>query len=94
MTSKKIAYATTDGIAIIWPNPKNRGEDETEAQFLARVWERNIETAAQKDMRGNIVNPHLTKDTPFVIVDASDLPTDRADRAKWKIKDGKIVVGK
>ena len=77
---------------VIIPNPKNRLLDEAEDQFLARVWARNVETAAQKDKKGNVVNPHLTVTTPFKVVDVADLPADRADRAAWKLDADRVAV--
>lgn len=64
---------------------------ETEDEFLARVIARNIETARQKDRRGNVVNPHLTSPAQVIIVDEKDLPS-RDQRDGWRIVAGRVVV--
>lgn len=47
MTDKRIVYATPTGVVIITPNQRNRMPEESEEAFLKRVWERNVECAAQ-----------------------------------------------
>ena len=92
MTTKRILYThPTDGVVRITPAPRERREDESEEDFLQRVIDRMIETAAQKDRRGNVVNPYLTAETKFTIVEADDLPPQEA-RASWKIVGDKVVA--
>jgi len=94
MTHKFIAYDAPDGLVLISPNWGNMGAGETEADFLARVLARNIETSAQiiksGPRKGEVFNPHLTADTPVHFVDAADIPQDRSTRATWRLEGGKV----
>ncbi len=90
MTSKRIVYETPDGIVVVTPNHRNRRPDESESDFVSRVWAREKEVARQITRGGRVANKHLTDDTPFVIVDASEIPADREHRDAWRLDGDKI----
>jgi len=92
MTTKRIVYQRPDGVVVITPNAKNRRPDESEEAFLARVWAREKEVAKQIRKDGKPFNPSLTEDTPYTIMDASEVPTDYSKREKWALRHGKIVI--
>lgn len=88
MTTKRILHLNEDGsVAVTWPNPKARLEGESEGDFLFRVWERLVETSAQITDDGKVFAPHITEDSPFKVVDASEVPLDRSKRAALLSKD-------
>ena len=87
---KVIAHNGPDGLRILVPNQRNRGAGESDADFLARVWSREVETSAQKNRYGESVRPWLTASSAFLIVESEDLPP-RDQYAKRAVAGGKIV---
>lgn len=65
--AKVILFDGPDGPVVIRPNPKAQRPDESEDQFLARVW------------KGQ---PHPEDAVP-VIVDVSDVTEKFPDRSAW-----------
>ena len=92
MTTKRIVYQTPEGLTVVTPNPGNRMPDEDDRAFIARVWARQKEVAKQVMRNGRLVDPHLTDDTPYAVIDVSELPPDRTSRDHWRLEGGKVVV--
>lgn len=81
----RVLYKGDDILGIIYPVAKSRRENETEEQWLLRVFEK---ATADRLMRLNLVPDGVY----FVDIDSSELPHDRSDRDAWICKNGKIEV--
>jgi hypothetical protein len=70
-------------VRIMRLNQKMRVQGETDVQFASRMFP--LETAKQADLAG----------LSFVDMDETDLPTNRANRDKFRLKKrgGKDIVG-
>lgn len=72
-----IAYRDAKGgVCIYYPNPKDRRRGETQEAWIERSTARAIPSDA----------------TEVTMVDPDTLPKDRAQRHKWTLKDGRVVV--
>lgn len=72
-----IAYRDAKGgVCIYYPNPKDRQKGETEADWITRSMSRGIPSDA----------------ADVTMIDPDALPKDRAQRDKWTLKDGRVVV--
>ena len=74
----RIVYKPDKSVSIIHPAPKSRKPDETEKQWLKRVFD--------KAMQGEL------KELPYDDIDDSYLPQDREDRMAWEGEKGKGVT--
>lgn len=74
MTKVRIVYKPDKSVAIIHPALKSRRPDETEEQWLDRVF--------TKAMRGEL------KDLPYDDIDKSELPQTREERNAWEGEKG------
>lgn len=93
--TKVFVHDSPAGLVVVRPNPKNRGPEESESDFLTRVWARYVQTSQQISVTGAVVAPHITEDLPFALVDLSD--ADLVDKSTWSLNgstlsiDGKMV---
>ena len=62
-------------VRIMYPNPRLRRPNESDEAFVARICDVDM----QKD--SNLAG------VAFVDIPVSDVPTDRSQRYKWRIKD-------
>ena len=69
-----------DGVSIVVPGPADRKPGETEAEWCLRAFQHTI-----------TANPSL-QGLPFHDVDSAVIPTDRAQRDKWRFKQGSVAV--
>lgn len=76
----RIIINPDNSITIIHPAPKSKREDETEAQWLDRVF--------NKAMQGEL------KGLPFKDVDVALLPNDRTERNRWEFDtiNNKVII--
>lgn len=65
----RVVYRVDGGISVIHPAPKSKRPEETEEQWLERVF--------SKAMQGEL------KDLPYDDIDSSELPQSREDRNAW-----------
>lgn len=77
MSKVRIVYKPDKSVAIIYPAPKSRRPDETEDQWLERVF--------TKVMQGEL------KGLPYDDIDKSELPQTREDRGAWEGEKGKGI---
>lgn len=70
MSKVRIVYRMDGGVAIIHPAPNSHREDETEKEWLERVF--------TKAMRDGLYG------CDYDDVDKSEIPTDRTYRDAWK----------
>lgn len=76
MSKVRVVYNPDRSVAVIHPVPKSKRSNETEEQWLERVF--------NKAMRGEL------KDLPYDDIDSSELPS-REDRTAWEGEKGKGV---
>jgi hypothetical protein len=76
MGMRRIVYRADGTVAVITPAPKSKRVDETEAQWLKRVF--NKAMAVQDDLYGQ----------PYDDVDESEIPNDRKHRDAWTGSEG------
>jgi len=83
----RVVYREDGGVSIIHPAPKSKRLDETEEQWLARVFIRSMQP--QYDKHGNQVN--LLVGCEYDDIEDSELPQTREDRSAWVGKKGKGI---
>lgn len=76
----RIIERADGSLAVIHPAPKSRRADETEASWLARVFDKA--QAADPELAGR----------PFEEMDSDALPADRTQRHAWRRRAGRVVV--
>ena len=78
MSKVRIVYKLDKSVAVIHPAPSSKREDETEGQWLKRVF--------NKAMRGEF------EGLEYDDVDTSELPQLREDREAWEGEKGKGII--
>jgi len=73
----RVVYQPNGKVAVIHPAPKSRRPDESENEWLERVFDR----AMQGDLKG----------LPYDDIDVSSLPQTREDRNAWEGEKGKGI---
>lgn len=73
----RIVYKSDKSVVVFHPAPKSRREDETEKEWLKRVFDRMM----QGDLDG----------LPYDDIDKSELPQSREDRDAWEGEKGKGI---
>lgn len=81
----RVVYKPDKTVAIIHPAPKSKRKDETEEEWLERVFTK----AMQPQKEGQQVNPLYG--LPYDDIDSSELPQSREDRNAWEGEKGKGV---
>lgn len=66
----RVIYKPDKSVSIIYPAPKSKRPNETEKQWLKRVFTKSM----QSNLQG----------LPYDDIDASELPQSREDRDAWK----------
>ncbi len=78
MTTKRRVYYETDGqVRVVIPAPKSKKKNETEDEWLKRVYEKT-----ELHKRGLL----------FDDVEVTDLPQDRTKRRRWRGTPGNGVI--
>jgi len=77
MSKIRVVYKPDKAVAVIHPAPKSRCPNETEDQWLDRVFTK----AMQEELKG----------LPYDDIDSSELPATREDRNAWEGEKGKGV---
>lgn len=88
MTTKRLVFTKPDGsISIIYPSLKARREDESEDDFLARVWARNVEVGKQatRDGGSHEEGTYPTDSDIPAVIEQEVIPTDYAFRDAWRL---------
>lgn len=75
----RVVYKEDKTVAVIYPAPKSRQPEETEEEWLERVFARAIKQ--DKELEGQ----------PFDDIDPSELPQDRTYRDLWRGEKGKGI---
>ncbi|MBA7648202.1 hypothetical protein ES703_55985 [subsurface metagenome] len=73
----RVIYKPDKTVAVIHPAPKSKRKDETEEEWLERVF--------TKAMQGEL------KDLSYDDIDSSELPSSREDRNAWEGEKGKGI---
>lgn len=73
----RIVYKPDKTVAVIHPAPKSKRKDETEEEWLERVFAK----AMQGELEG----------LPYDDIDSSELPQSREDRNAWEGEKGKGI---
>lgn len=73
----RVVYKPDKSVVVIYPAPKSRRPDETEEDWLKRVFDKAMRT----DLKG----------LPFDDMDISEVPPNRKDRGAWEGEKGKGI---
>lgn len=71
----RVVYKPDKSVAVIHPAPKSRKPEESEIQWLERVFNKAMQ---QGKLNG----------LPFDDIDSSELPPDKEDREAWEGRKG------
>lgn len=77
MDKVRVVYKLDKSVSIIHPAPKSKRKDETEEEWLERVFNK----AQQGELKG----------LPYDDIDDSELPQSREDRNAWEGEKGRGV---
>ncbi len=80
MGNIRVVYKPDKSVAVIHPAPKSRRPDETEEQWLKRVFDKTMQP--QYDKQGQQINPLYG--LPYKDVEDTELPQTREDRNAWE----------
>lgn len=72
-----IAIALDDGVAVM--------------QFITQTDAGDVREASEAAIEAELARSGFAG-KPWAKVNHEDIPTDRASRARWRLRDGKIVV--
>ncbi len=75
----RIVYKPDKTVVVIHPAPKSKKSDETEEQWLERVFTKSMQKPSLKGL-------------PYDDIDSSQLPQTRIDRNAWEGAKGKGIT--
>lgn len=73
----RVVYKPDKTVAVVHPAPKSKRENETEEEWLERIFTK----AMQEELKG----------LPYDDIDSSELPQSREDRNAWEGEKGKGI---
>lgn len=83
----RVVYKSDKTIAVIHPAPKSKRKDETEKEWLERVFIKAMQPRYNKE--GQQANPLYG--LPYDDIDSSELPQSREDRNAWEGEKGEGI---
>jgi len=88
----RVVYKPDGTVAVIHPAPKSRRPKETEAAWLARVFDKPLAPVYAKNGAGETVQVNPLHGLPFDDIDISELPQTRKYREAWRGEKGIGIV--